>query len=95
MPPGMWHMVYTPVSGMTSGGHFLSYDIMHLMHLACTFNYLLMPYIQKGFRKPDTPSNSPLPSSTPGNLWQLCNWSAPQDETLSHSGIPTPDASKH
>ena len=38
--------------------------------------------------KPDTPSNSPLPSSTPGNLRRLRNWSASQDETSSHFQNP-------
>ena len=47
MPPGMWHMVYTPVGGMSSGGHFQLYDTMHLMYLACTFDDLPMPHVQK------------------------------------------------
>jgi hypothetical protein len=29
----MWHMVYTPVKGMTSGGHFLTYDTMHMTEM--------------------------------------------------------------
>ena len=29
----MYHMVYTPVKGMTSGGHFLLYDSLHLTEL--------------------------------------------------------------
>ena len=32
MPPGMWHSVYMPIGTMTSGGHFLTYDTLHLMH---------------------------------------------------------------
>ena len=47
----MWHMVYTPVGEMSSGGHFLSYDTMHLTYLAHTFDDLPMPHIQKGFTK--------------------------------------------
>ena len=38
--------------------------------------------------KSDTLSNSPLPSSTPGNLQRLGNWSASQDKTLSHFQNP-------
>ncbi|KII82657.1 hypothetical protein PLICRDRAFT_33270, partial [Plicaturopsis crispa FD-325 SS-3] len=29
-PPGYWHEVYTPVKSIISGGHFLSYDSLHL-----------------------------------------------------------------
>jgi hypothetical protein len=42
--------------------------------------------------KPDTPSNSPLPSSTSGNLQWLHNWSAPPEENLKplpESQLPT------
>jgi hypothetical protein len=48
MPPGMWHMVYTPVGGMTSGGHFLSYDTMHLTYLARAFDDSPKSGVQKG-----------------------------------------------
>jgi hypothetical protein len=29
----MIHQVYTPVKGLTSGGHFLTYDSLHLTEL--------------------------------------------------------------
>ena len=38
MPPGVWHMVYTPVGGMTSGGHLLMYDTMHLTLLSQNYD---------------------------------------------------------
>jgi hypothetical protein len=34
MPPGMWHEVYTPVKCIASGGHFLTYETMHLTQWA-------------------------------------------------------------
>ena len=30
-PPGQWHQVYTPIRSVTTGGHFISYDTLHLM----------------------------------------------------------------
>ncbi|KAF9456891.1 hypothetical protein BDZ94DRAFT_1314719 [Collybia nuda] len=30
MPPGMWHLVYTPVRTVACGGHFYNYDTLHL-----------------------------------------------------------------
>ncbi|KAI0062399.1 hypothetical protein BV25DRAFT_1838261 [Artomyces pyxidatus] len=30
MPPGAWHEVYTPVNTIITGGHFLSYNTLHL-----------------------------------------------------------------
>jgi hypothetical protein len=30
-PPGAWHAVYTPNKGMTSGGHLIMYDTLHIM----------------------------------------------------------------
>jgi hypothetical protein len=38
MPPGTWHTVYTPVGCMTSGGHFLTYDTMHLTYIARAYD---------------------------------------------------------
>lgn len=43
MPPRIWHMVYTPVGGMTSGGHFMLYDTMHLTYLSQRYNTLHLP----------------------------------------------------
>ena len=43
MPPGMWHTVYTPVSCMTSGVHFLIYNTMHLTYTACAIDSLKYP----------------------------------------------------
>jgi len=34
MPPGTWHEVYTPVKTIASGGHFLTYETMHLTQWA-------------------------------------------------------------
>ena len=43
MPPGMWHSVYTPVGTMTLGGHFLTYDTLHLMHNARMYDDSELP----------------------------------------------------
>ena len=43
MPPGMWHSVYTPIGTMTSGGHFLTYDTLHLMHNAHMYDDSELP----------------------------------------------------
>ena len=51
MPPGMWHMVYTPVGGATLGGHFLTYDTMHLTYLARAFDNSPKPHVSKGYPK--------------------------------------------
>lgn len=37
-PPGLNHMVYTPVPTVMSGGHFLAYDTMHLTEFALVFD---------------------------------------------------------
>jgi hypothetical protein len=29
-PPGSWHEVYTPTPSITQGGHFYTYDSLHL-----------------------------------------------------------------
>lgn len=34
-PPGQIHLVYTPVASFTIGGHFYSYDSIHLTEVAC------------------------------------------------------------
>jgi hypothetical protein len=34
----MYHMVYTPIKGSTAGGHFYSYETMHLTELASHFD---------------------------------------------------------
>ena len=36
--PGQFHEVYTPVPSITSGGHFYSYDTMHLTGATCDFD---------------------------------------------------------
>jgi hypothetical protein len=36
--PGTWHAVYTPNKGMTSGGHLIMYDTLHLMEQICAYN---------------------------------------------------------
>lgn len=38
MPPGWWHEVYTPVDGVTFGGHLLTYDTLHLMEVSRRFD---------------------------------------------------------
>lgn len=43
MPPGMWHLVLTPVGGMTSGGHGLMYDTMHLTYAANLYDDSVHP----------------------------------------------------
>ena len=43
MPPGAWHTVYTPVGGMTSGGHFLAYNTMNLTYLSQTYDMSKYP----------------------------------------------------
>ncbi|KAI6001233.1 hypothetical protein EDD15DRAFT_2230494 [Pisolithus albus] len=37
-PPGVNHMVYTPVPTVMSGGHFLTYETMHLTEMALTLD---------------------------------------------------------
>lgn len=39
MPPGTWHEVYTPCHAHASGGHFISYDTMHLMEISRHFDH--------------------------------------------------------
>lgn len=43
MPPGIWHMLYTPVGGMTSERHFMSYNTMHLTYLAQSYDTSHLP----------------------------------------------------
>ncbi|KAI5981118.1 hypothetical protein EDD15DRAFT_2380326 [Pisolithus albus] len=38
-PPGANHMVYTPVHTVMSGGHFLTYETLHLTEMALTFDF--------------------------------------------------------
>ncbi|KAI6117769.1 hypothetical protein EV401DRAFT_2072319 [Pisolithus croceorrhizus] len=38
-PPGVNHMVYTPVPTVMSGGHFLTYETMHLTEMALTLDF--------------------------------------------------------
>ena len=50
MPPGAWHSVYTPVGCMTSEGHFLSCDAMHLTYITYKFTTPL----------PDSSTDNPM-----------------------------------
>ncbi|KIM90473.1 hypothetical protein PILCRDRAFT_1764 [Piloderma croceum F 1598] len=38
-PPGAWHTVYTPLKGMTSGGHLVSYNSLHLTENICAYDH--------------------------------------------------------
>jgi len=39
MPPGTWHAVYTPVPSLAGGGHFFSYDTLHLTEFSRAFDH--------------------------------------------------------
>jgi hypothetical protein len=34
----MWHIVYTPTKGMSTGGHFVLYDSLHLTEMIRTYD---------------------------------------------------------
>ncbi|KAF8332917.1 hypothetical protein F5887DRAFT_1286509 [Amanita rubescens] len=38
-PPGQWHQVYTPIRSVTTGGHFISYDTLHLMEQSMRIDF--------------------------------------------------------
>lgn len=38
MPPGAWHMVYTPVRTLATGGHFYTYETLHLTEMSRAFD---------------------------------------------------------
>ncbi|KAF8870298.1 hypothetical protein BD779DRAFT_1681290 [Infundibulicybe gibba] len=38
MPPGTWHLVYTPVGTHASGGHIYMYDTLHLTEISRWFD---------------------------------------------------------
>jgi len=38
MPPSMWHAVYTATPSFTSGGHFLTYETLHLTEFSRDFD---------------------------------------------------------
>ncbi|TCD59763.1 hypothetical protein EIP91_011524 [Steccherinum ochraceum] len=38
-PPGQFHEVYTPIPTVSTGGHFYSFDTMHLSETAMYFNH--------------------------------------------------------
>ncbi|KAG5722260.1 hypothetical protein E4T56_gene10079 [Termitomyces sp. T112] len=40
MPPGAYHMVYTPIPTAAIGGHYLSYNTMHLTEASRYFDHL-------------------------------------------------------
>lgn len=39
MPPGTWHVVYTPTPSYVSGGHFYTYETMHLTEFSRSFDH--------------------------------------------------------
>jgi hypothetical protein len=53
-------MVYTPVKGTTMGGHFYTYDTMHLTELAYSFDNSHAP---DGTKRVDYATNADHPSS--------------------------------
>lgn len=40
MPPGTWHMVYTPIRTLALGGHFYTYETLHLTEMSRAFDRL-------------------------------------------------------
>lgn len=38
--PGQWHMVYTPEEAVTTGGHLLTFDTLHLTEQARHFDHI-------------------------------------------------------
>lgn len=40
MPPGVWHAVYTPTPTYCSGGHFYTYETMHLSEYSRAFDHI-------------------------------------------------------
>lgn len=38
MPPGTWHLVYTPVRTLAVGGHFFTFETMHLTEMSQKFD---------------------------------------------------------
>ncbi|KAI0065656.1 hypothetical protein BV25DRAFT_1913669 [Artomyces pyxidatus] len=38
MPPGAWHVVYTPINTIITGGHLLSYNTFHLTQWSRKFD---------------------------------------------------------
>lgn len=39
MPPGIWHSVYTPTPSYCSGGHFYTYETLHLTEQSRHFDH--------------------------------------------------------
>lgn len=39
MPPGAWHLVYTPVRTVAMGGHLFLYDTMHFTEMSRRFDH--------------------------------------------------------
>ena len=40
MPPGTWHVVYTATPSYVSGGHFYTYETLHLTEFSRSFDHL-------------------------------------------------------
>lgn len=38
MAPGAWHLVYTPVRTVATGGHIYTYNTMHLTEMSRMFD---------------------------------------------------------
>lgn len=39
MPPGTWHVVYTPVRTVATGGHLFTYDTLHMTEMSRMFDH--------------------------------------------------------
>lgn len=39
MPPGTWHLVYTPVRTLATGGHFFTFETTHLTEMSQKFDH--------------------------------------------------------
>ncbi|TDL13818.1 hypothetical protein BD410DRAFT_810230 [Rickenella mellea] len=61
-PPGAFHVVYTPVKGMTSGGHFFCYDTLHLTEFARAYDISKKPDTDDPRHKISTNSEHPSAS---------------------------------
>jgi hypothetical protein len=44
MPPGTWHAVYTATPSFTDGGHFFTYNTLHLTEFSRAFDHLHSEY---------------------------------------------------
>jgi hypothetical protein len=53
MPPGVWHAVYTATPSFTGGGHFFSYDTLHLTEFSCAFDVKNLHYLTNANHRVD------------------------------------------